>query len=225
MNFHIEAGETVGVIGGTGSGKSTLLKLLLQFYETTSGQLLINDMDINTIRTKDLRQRLSYVPQQSFFFTDTIRGNIQYSNPEASDEEMLDHLATAQVSSFIDVNNHESLDREIIRGGANYSGGQRQRLAIARTLARNASVYLFDDSFSALDFRTDYYLRKELEEQLADKMAIIVAQRVATIRHCDKIIVLDNGQMAGIGSHDELLKSNQIYHEIAVSQGEEEVVQ
>ncbi|WP_018658804.1 ABC transporter ATP-binding protein [Allofustis seminis] len=223
LNFEIFAGESVGIIGGTGSGKSTLLKLLLQFYEPTSGTLEINHCPIQSIKTKELRQEISYLPQQIFFFSDSIRGNMQYSNKYATDERILNELATAQTQSFLNLSDKKVLDQEIYRGGANFSGGQRQRLAIARALSRDASLYLFDDSFSALDFRTDYHLRKKLHSQLKNKITIIVAQRVATIRQMDKIFVLNDGRLVGVGTHDELLKHNKIYQEIAISQGEEGV--
>lgn len=221
INFSLKAGEVLGIIGGTGSGKSTFLKLLMQFYEPTEGDLLINGIPINEINTDDVRQRLSYVPQQNFFFSESVRGNMQYSNPDITDEKIIEDLTVAKAREFLP--NDNPLDSKVVRGGANFSGGQRQRLAITRALARDANVYIFDDSFSALDYRTDYEIRQALEDRLEGVMTIIVAQRVATIRHADKILVLEDGAVKGYGSHDDLLAHNPVYREIALSQGEEEV--
>ncbi|MBU5594078.1 ABC transporter ATP-binding protein/permease [Amphibacillus sp. MSJ-3] len=219
INFSLKTGEVLGIIGGTGSGKSTFLKLLMQFYQPTEGDLLINGEPINQLYTDDVRRRISYVPQQNFFFSESIRGNMQYSNPDISDEQILNDLTIARAREFLP--KEEALDTKVIRGGANFSGGQRQRLAITRALARDASVYIFDDSFSALDYRTDYQIRQALEDRLRGAMTIIVAQRVATIRHADKILVLENGKVQGYGSHDDLLAHHPVYREIAISQGEE----
>ena len=219
INFSIERGQTLGIIGGTGSGKSTLLKLLLQFYDPSTGHLLINDQDIEDLEAASVRDQMSYVPQQNFFFTKSIRDNLSYSNEGVSDDQLLNNLSIAQARDFLLAEN--PLDEAMIRGGNNFSGGQRQRLAIARALSRQVPVYIFDDSFSALDYQTDYELRQALQEALDQAILIIVAQRVATIRHADKILVLDNGQVKGFGSHEDLLAHNQIYREIALSQGEE----
>lgn len=220
IDFSVKAGETLGVIGGTGSGKSTLLKLFLQFYEPTKGELLINGQPIEELNTEDLREGISYVPQQNYFFSESVRGNLAFSNRSASDERMLDSLDTAQAMQFLPENN--PLDQRITRGGGNFSGGQKQRLAISRALNREASVYIFDDSFSALDYRTDYNLRKSLNQQFEQAITILVAQRVATIRNADKILVLENGEVQGYGTHDELVQNNEVYKEIVVSQGEKE---
>ncbi|MCF1684094.1 ABC transporter ATP-binding protein/permease [Tetragenococcus halophilus] len=222
LNFSVYKGEVMGIIGGTGSGKSTLLKLLMQFYDPSEGKLLINDQAIETLNPESVREKISYVPQQNYFFSDSVRGNLFYSNPDASDEKMLDSLETAQAMQFLPT--EKPLEKTVARGGSNYSGGQRQRLAISRALTRPASLYVFDDSFSALDYKTDRQLRLALQGKLKDAATIIVAQRVATIRHADKILVLENGKVQGLGSHDELMQSNQIYREIAISQGEEEDV-
>jgi len=222
LNFSVYKGEVMGIIGGTGSGKSTLLKLFMQFYDPSEGKLLINDQAIETLNPESVREKISYVPQQNYFFSDSVRGNLFYSNPDASDEKMLDSLETAQAMQFLP--KEEPLEKTVARGGRNYSGGQRQRLAISRALTRPASLYVFDDSFSALDYKTDHELRLALQGKLNDAATIIVAQRVATIRHANKILVLENGKVQGLGSHDELMQSNQIYREIAISQGEEEDV-
>ncbi|GMA07281.1 ABC transporter ATP-binding protein [Tetragenococcus halophilus subsp. flandriensis] len=222
LNFSVYKGEVMGIIGGTGSGKSTLLKLFMQFYDPSEGKLLINDQAIDTLNPESVREKISYVPQQNYFFSDSVRGNMFYSNPSASDEKMLDSLETAQAMQFLP--KEKPLEKTVARGGRNYSGGQRQRLAISRALTRPASLYVFDDSFSALDYKTDQQLRLALQGKLNDAATIIVAQRVATIRHADKILVLENGKVQGLGSHDELMQSNQIYREIAISQGEEEDV-
>ncbi|AYW48058.1 ABC transporter ATP-binding protein [Tetragenococcus osmophilus] len=220
LNFSIHKGEVLGIIGGTGSGKSTLLKLFMQFYDPTEGQLLINGQPIDTLNPESVREKISYVPQQNYFFSESVRGNLFYSNPDATDEQMLDSLETAQATQFLP--REKPLEKTVARGGSNYSGGQRQRLAISRALTRHASLYIFDDSFSALDYKTDYELRLALQGKLDDTATIIVAQRVATIRHANKILVLENGQVQGLGSHDELMRNNQIYREIAISQGEGE---
>ncbi len=222
LNFSVYKGEVMGIIGGTGSGKSTLLKLFMQFYDPSEGKLLINDQAIDSLNPESVREKISYVPQQNYFFSDSVRGNLFYSNPGASDEKMLDSLETAQAMQFLP--KEKPLEKTVARGGRNYSGGQRQRLAISRALTRPASLYVFDDSFSALDYKTDQQLRLALQGKLNDAATIIVAQRVATIRHADKILVLENGKVQGLGSHDELMQSNQIYREIAISQGEEEDV-
>lgn len=222
LNFSVYKGEVMGIIGGTGSGKSTLLKLFMQFYDPSEGKLLINDQAIDTLNPESVREKISYVPQQNYFFSDSVRGNLFYSNPGASDEKMLDSLETAQAMQFLP--KEKPLEKTVARGGRNYSGGQRQRLAISRALTRSASLYVFDDSFSALDYKTDQELRLALQGKLNDAATIIVAQRVATIRHADKILVLENGKVQGLGSHDELMQTNQIYREIAISQGEEEDV-
>jgi len=192
----------------------------LQFYDPTDGELLLNNQSIAKLDTKSVREKISYVPQQNYFFSDSLRGNLTYSNLTASDERMLDSLETAQASDFLP--KEKPLDERVSRGGQNYSGGQRQRLAISRGLTREASVYIFDDSFSALDYKTDLRLRQSLKGKLGEAITIIVAQRVATIRHADKILVLENGQIQGFATHKELMKTNKVYQEIAISQGEED---
>ena len=220
INLEVRSGEILGIIGGTGAGKSTLLKLLMQFYDPTEGELKLNNQPIQDLNPESVRHLVSYVPQQNFFFTDTVRGNMHYSNPKVEDHTVINHLKITQSDYFLD--GERPLDRKVIRGGQNFSGGQRQRLALSRALAREASVYIFDDSFSALDYRTDYEIRQNLSEILNDAITIIVAQRVATIRHADKILVLDDGKMAAYGSHDELMQTSGLYKEIVSSQAQEE---
>ena len=217
INFHVKKGETLGIIGGTGSGKSTLLRLILQFYEPGEGQLFINGIDIKGLKNFELREEISYVPQENFFFSKTVAENLSYAREDAEEEIMLEAIKNADAIEFL---GQDPLNKEIARGGKNLSGGQRQRLAIARALTRDASLYLFDDSFSALDYKTDYELRRILKEKLQDKIVIVVAQRVATILNADKILVLEDGQVAGYGNHESLMKTNEIYREIAVSQGQ-----
>ena len=217
INFHVKKGETLGIIGGTGSGKSTLLRLILQFYEPGEGQLFINGMDIKSLKNFELREEISYVPQENFFFSKTVAENLSYAREDAEEEIMLEAIKNSDAEEFL---GQDPLNKEIARGGKNLSGGQRQRLAIARALTRDASLYLFDDSFSALDYKTDYELRQILKEKLQDKIVIVVAQRVATILNADKILVLEDGQVAGYGNHESLMKTNEIYREIAVSQGQ-----
>ena len=217
INFHVKKGETLGIIGGTGSGKSTLLRLLLQFYEPGEGELFINGIDIKSLKNFELREEISYVPQENFFFSKTVAENLSYAREDAEEEIMLEAIKNADAIEFL---GDDPLNKEIARGGKNLSGGQRQRLAIARALTRDASLYLFDDSFSALDYKTDYELRQILKEKLQDKIVVVVAQRVATILNADKILVLEGGQVAGYGNHESLMKTNEIYREIAVSQGQ-----
>ena len=220
IHFKVNKGEVLGIVGGTGAGKSTLLKLFMQFYDPSSGELLINGESIEELEPESVRARISYVPQQNFFFTDTVRGNMYYSNPDVKDSKIMDSLIMTQSSPFLDEDS--PLDEKVIRGGQNFSGGQRQRLALSRALARDSSVYIFDDSFSALDYKTDYEIRQNLQEVLGEVITIVVAQRVATIRHADKILVLDDGEMVAYGNHDTLIQSSDVYREIASSQAEEE---
>lgn len=220
IHFTVEKGEVLGVIGGTGSGKSTLLKLLMQFYDPTSGELLINGASIEALDPETVRAEVSYVPQQNFFFTNTLRENIYYANPVIEDEEVHDYLELSDARGFLP--RKAPLDSQLTRGGQNFSGGQRQRLALTRALSRKASVYIFDDSFSALDYQTDYTIRKNLQETLEQAITIVVAQRVATIHQADKILVLEDGKMVGYGKHEELLQTNQVYREIARSQAQDE---
>lgn len=220
INFTVSTGESLGIIGGTGSGKTTLLKLLMQFYDPSEGELLLNGKAIQELKTFDLREEISYVPQQNYFFSESIRENFQYANNQANDNLMMASIDTAQAREFLPQDS--PLDEMLSRGGGNYSGGQKQRLAISRALIRDASVFVFDDSFSALDYKTDRDLRNALRNDLTDSITIIVAQRVASIRHADQILVLEEGKMQGIGSHDQLIETNEVYRDIVESQGEEE---
>lgn len=222
INFSVKNGETLGIIGGTGSGKSTILKIFLQFYEPEGrGEFLINGDDIKDIDTKSLRDKISYVPQNNFFFSKTVGENLKFGDRFAKLEKLEEVIDLSHAREFL---KDGFLDKKMARAGSNFSGGQRQRLAIARAITKDASVYIFDDSFSALDYKTDYELRNDLKEKLKDKITIIVAQRVATILNADKILVLEDGVVEGYGSHKELMKNNNVYREIAISQGQEEVL-
>ncbi len=217
ISFDVKKGETLGIIGGTGSGKSSLLRLLLQFYEPGDGELFLNGRDIKTLNNYEVRDKISYVPQENFFFSKTVAENLSYAKEDAEDEKMIASLKNARAHEFL---GDKPLEKKISRAGRNLSGGQRQRLAMARALTRDASVYLFDDSFSALDYKTDYELRQLLKKRLEDKIVIVVAQRVATILNADKILVLEDGRVAGYGNHQDLMKHNEVYREIAISQGQ-----
>ncbi|NMW84539.1 ABC transporter ATP-binding protein [Peptoniphilus sp. AGMB00490] len=217
ISFKVKKGETLGIIGGTGSGKSTLLRLLLQFYEPGDGELFINGIDIKSLNNYGVRDKISYVPQENFFFSKTVAENLSYAKENAEEEKMLAAIKNSDADGFL---GEDPLNKKIARGGKNLSGGQRQRLAIARSLTRDASVYIFDDSFSALDYKTDYELRQTLKKNLRDKIVILVAQRVATILNADKILVLEDGEVVGYGNHYSLMKTNEIYREIATSQGQ-----
>lgn len=220
ISFTANANETVAFIGSTGSGKSTLINLLPRFYDVTCGEILIDGVNIRDLKLKDLRDVLGYVPQQGFLFTGTVKDNISYGQ-DLEDEEVWEALEISQASF---VNNLEGkLDYEIVQGGTNVSGGQRQRLSIARAVAKKPLILIFDDSFSALDYKTDADLRKRLETVNGTKL--IVAQRVATVMTADKIIVLDKGRMLAMGKHEELLKTCPVYYEIAQSQLSEEELQ
>ena len=217
ISFTAGHGETVAFIGTTGSGKTTLLNLIPRFYDVTEGKITIDGVDIRRLRQHDLRKMIGYVPQKSTLFSGDIASNLRYGSPDADDELIERAAKTAQALEFID-EKPERFGSRIAQGGTNVSGGQKQRLSIARALARRARIYLFDDSFSALDFRTDAALRKGLREFTGDSTVLIVAQRVSSIMNADRILVLDNGRIVGQGTHNELLKSCDTYREIAVSQ-------
>jgi len=217
INFTALPGQTTAIIGSTGSGKSTLINLIPRFFDVTEGQILLDGVDIRNITQHELRDQLGYVPQKGVLFSGTIDSNIKYGNTDASDEEMKRAAGIAQATDFIEEKSKQYNSR-ISQGGANVSGGQRQRLSIARAIAKNPKVYIFDDSFSALDYKTDTALRKALKEQTGDSTVIIVAQRISTILHAEQIIVLDDGNIAGIGTHQELLKNCDEYYQIAQSQ-------
>ncbi len=217
ISFVALPGETTAFVGSTGSGKSTIINLIPRFYEVTEGQVLLDDVDVRAMRQKDLRARIGYVSQKAMLFSGTIKDNIIYGNPRASQEEILQAAATAQALEFIK-ELEQKFDSSIAQAGSNFSGGQKQRLAIARALAKNPELYLFDDSFSALDFKTDTALRHALKKEAQGKTVIIVTQRIATIMNADKIIVIDQGEIVGQGTHKNLLRTCKIYREIAASQ-------
>ncbi len=210
-------GETTAVIGSTGSGKSTLLGLVPRLFDATSGQVLLGGVDVRELSPEAIAETVGLVPQKPYLFTGTIAGNLRYGKPDATDEELWHALEVAQAKDFVE-KLPQGLDAPIAQGGSNVSGGQRQRLAIARALVRKPDVYLFDDSFSALDYATDARLRKALARETADAAVLIVAQRVSTIRDADRIIVLDEGAVVGTGTHHELMADNPTYREIVLSQ-------
>lgn len=223
VSFTAKPGETVAIIGGTGSGKSTLLNLIMRFYdlEEGSGAILVGGVDIREMNQKDLRDLIGFVSQKPVLFSGTVRDNITYGNESASDEEVLKALEIAQAKDFV-LGLPEGLEAVVAQGGTNFSGGQKQRLSIARALVRRPAIYIFDDSFSALDFKTDAQLRAALRRETQDATKLIVAQRVSTVLDADKIIVLDQGRVVGIGRHKELLKTSPVYREIVASQLSEE---
>lgn len=216
LNFTCRKGETTAVIGGTGSGKSTIAKLLLRFHDVTEGSICVGGADVRTISQHELRSRISYVPQKAWLFSGTIADNLCYGNENATEEEMRRILSVAQADFVSSLAN--GLDAHVAQGGTNYSGGQKQRLAIARALMKKAELYIFDDSFSALDFKTDAALRKALKKEVADAAVLIIAQRINTILNADQILVLDEGRIVGLGRHEELMEHCPVYREIAESQ-------
>ena len=221
ISFTAKSGETTAIIGSTGSGKSTLVQLLPRFYDVSDGKITIDGTDIRDISQHELREEIGYVPQKGILFSGDIASNLRFGNENATDEEIKTAAEIAQASSFI----NEKTDKyksSISQGGSNVSGGQRQRLSIARAIAKNPNIYIFDDSFSALDYKTDVALRKALKDKIAGATVIIVAQRINTIKNADKIIVLDDGNMVGMGTHQELLQNNEVYQQIAKSQLSEE---
>ncbi|WP_099204497.1 ABC transporter ATP-binding protein [Scatolibacter rhodanostii] len=217
INFTAKPGETTAIIGSTGSGKSTIANLLLRFYDVTEGEILVDGVDIREVKQKDLRDIIGYVPQKGILLSGTIESNLKYGNKEASADEIRTAATVAQAIDFI-TEKDDQFNSPISQGGTNVSGGQKQRLSIARALAKKPEIFVFDDSFSALDFKTDATLRKALKEHTSDSTLIVVAQRVGTIMHAEQIIVLDEGKIAGIGTHQELLRSCTAYYEIASSQ-------
>ncbi len=217
ITFVAKAGETTAFIGSTGSGKSTLVNLIPRFYDIQNGSITIDGIDIRDVAQKDLREIIGYIPQKGVLFSGDIASNIQFGKEDATEEEIAEAIEIGQAKEFVD-SNEEGLAYSISQGGTNVSGGQKQRLAIARALVKKPPIYIFDDSFSALDFRTDAALRSALKEKTASSTVLIVAQRVTTIMHADQIIVLDNGKIVGIGDHDQLMESCEAYREIAESQ-------
>ena len=221
INFTAEPGKTTAIIGSTGSGKSTVVNLIPRFYDVTGGELLIDGVNVKDISQKDLRDIIGFVPQKGVLFSGTIESNIKYSDENMSDERMIEAAEIAQATEFINDKENKYKD-PIAQGGSNVSGGQKQRLSIARAIAKDPEIFVFDDSFSALDFKTDSKLREALAERTENKTVIIVAQRISTILNADKIIVLEEGKMVGVGTHEELMKNNETYRQIALSQLSEE---
>ncbi len=217
ISFTANPGETTAIIGSTGSGKSTLINLIPRFYDATEGQILVDGVDVRDVSQHALREKIGYIPQKGILLSGTIASNLRYGREDASDELVQKSAAIAQATEFID-SKPEGYDTPIAQGGTNVSGGQKQRLSIARALVKQADVYIFDDSFSALDFKTDSALRAALKQELGDATVIIVAQRISTIKNAEKILVLDEGNLVGMGTHQELMDSCEVYKEIALSQ-------
>lgn len=223
ITFDAGPGEITAVIGGTGSGKSTLASLIPRFYDVSSGRIMIDGKDIRQLKQEDLRSKIGFVPQKALLFTGTIADNIRYGKEDATDEEIRHAAQVAQADDFISAM-EGGYDAEISQGGGNVSGGQKQRLSIARALVRRPEIYVFDDSFSALDFKTDAKLRAALREETTESTVFIVAQRVSTVMDADRIIVLEEGKVAGIGTHGELMENSTVYREIVASQLTEEEI-
>ena len=217
ISFTAKPGETTAIIGSTGSGKSTLINLIPRFYDVTEGEILVDGINIKDANLHELREKIGYVPQKGMLFSGTIDSNLRYGKKDATKEEIRKAAEIAQALDFIS-KKEEGFDSEIAQGGTNVSGGQKQRLSIARAIAKNPDIYIFDDSFSALDYKTDVTLRRALKKETADSTVIIVAQRISTILHADQIIVLDEGKVVGVGTHEELLKTCEVYEQIALSQ-------
>ena len=213
----MEPGKITAIIGSTGCGKSTLVNLIPRFYDVTGGQITLDGKDIRRISMEELREEIGFVPQKGVLFSGTIASNLRFGKADATDEDIKEAAQIAQATEFIETKK-EKYDSPIAQGGSNVSGGQKQRLAIARAIAKKAKVLVFDDSFSALDMKTDAALRKELNEKVQDASIVIVAQRVSTILHADQILVLDDGKIVGKGTHEELLKNCEVYLQIAKSQ-------
>ncbi|AIQ49814.1 multidrug ABC transporter ATP-binding protein [Paenibacillus sp. FSL R7-0273] len=223
ISFSARPGEITAIIGGTGSGKSTLLSMIPRFYDVIEGAVRVDGVDVREMTQEDLRSKIGYIPQKAVLFTGTINENIRYGKDDATDEEILHAAKVAQAYDFVSAM-QEGFGSQIAQGGSNVSGGQKQRLSIARALVRKPEVYLFDDSFSALDFKTDAKLRAALKEETTESTVLIVAQRVSTVMDADRIIVLDEGRVAGIGNHRELMENSEVYREIVSSQLSEEEI-
>ncbi|HNZ09567.1 MAG TPA: ABC transporter ATP-binding protein [Bacillota bacterium] len=217
ISFKAEPGRTTAIVGGTGSGKSTLINLIPRFFDVTEGQILLDGLDIRRMSMHELRERIGYVPQKGVLFSGTIGTNLRYGREDASEQDLAEAASTAQALDFIS-DRPEGFDSEISQGGTNVSGGQKQRLSIARALVKKPGIYIFDDTFSALDFKTDAALRKALAAKTGGATILIVAQRIGTIMNADKIVVLDEGEIVGIGRHEELMKDCEVYRQIALSQ-------
>ena len=217
IDFTAHPGQTTAIIGSTGSGKSTLVNLIPRFYDVTEGSITLDGIDIREITQQELRSKLGHVPQKGVLFSGTIGSNIMFGNPDGNEQDMEEAAKIAQATEFIDTKS-KKYDSTISQGGGNVSGGQKQRLSIARAIAKHPKLFIFDDSFSALDYKTDVALRKALKEKTSDSTVLIVAQRISTILHAEQIIVLDDGKIAGVGTHQELLKNCEVYQQIAASQ-------
>lgn len=220
INFKVKSGEIVAIIGGTGSGKTTLIDLIPRFYDLETGHIFVDGLDVRSYDLRDLREKIALVPQKPVIFSGTISDNIRYGRADASDEDIKRAARIAQAEEFIN-NLDQGFETPIAQGGTDISGGQKQRLSIARAIARDPEIFIFDDSFSALDYKTDAMLREAIRKELKNKIIIIVAQRVTSIINADQIIVLDNGEIVGIGKHKDLYANNQTYKEIVLSQMEE----
>ena len=217
IDFTAHPGQTTAIIGSTGSGKSTLVNLIPRFYDVTEGSITLDGIDIREMTQQELRSKLGYVPQKGVLFSGTIGSNIMFGNPDGNEQDMEEAAKIAQATEFINTKS-KKYDSTISQGGGNVSGGQKQRLSIARAIAKHPKLFVFDDSFSALDYKTDVALRKALKEKTSDSTVLIVAQRISTILHAEQIIVLDDGKIAGVGTHQELLKNCEVYQQIAASQ-------
>jgi len=221
ITFEAKPGEVVAILGTTGSGKSTLVSLIPRLYDVTSGQILVDGVDVREVSQEELRKRISYVPQRAVIFTGTVKENIRIGKPDATDEEIIESAKIAQAHGFIE-RLPQGYDTVISEGGTNLSGGQKQRISIARGILRRGDIFIFDDCFSALDFKTEAKLRMALKDVVKDATMILVAQRVASVMNADKIIVLDEGRIVGIGTHKELMETSEVYREIVFSQLSEE---
>ena len=217
ITFTAKPGETTAIIGSTGSGKSTLVNLVPRFYDVTAGSITLDGADIRNVSQHELREKLGYVPQKGVLFSGDIASNIMFGNPDGGEAEMVEAARIAQAEEFIE-GKRDRYQSPIAQGGSNVSGGQKQRLSIARAIAKHPEVFIFDDSFSALDFKTDVTLRKALRQKTKDSTVLIVAQRISTIMNAEQIIVLDEGRIAGTGTHRELLENCEVYRQIAASQ-------
>jgi ATP-binding cassette subfamily B multidrug efflux pump len=216
LNFACRRGQTTAIVGSTGSGKSTVAKLLLRFHDATKGAIRLNGVDLRELSQDDIRGRIAYVPQKAWLFSGTVASNLRFGNEDATEADMLHALQVAQ-STFV-LDQPQGLDTPVAQGGTNFSGGQRQRLSIARALMKHADLYIFDDSFSALDFKTDAALRHALQDETRDAAVLIIAQRISTILHANQIVVLKDGEVVGLGTHDELMETCEVYRAIAESQ-------
>ena len=217
ITFTAKPGETTAIIGSTGSGKSTLVNLVPRFYDVTAGSITLDGADIRNVSQHELREKLGYVPQKGVLFSGDIASNIMFGNPDGGEAEMVEAARIAQAEEFIE-GKKDRYQSPIAQGGSNVSGGQKQRLSIARAIAKHPEVFIFDDSFSALDFKTDVTLRKALRQKTKESTVLIVAQRISTIMNAEQIIVLDDGRIAGVGTHRELLENCEVYRQIAASQ-------